>query len=146
MAAPPCANRHLHIYFGDLKTTECCLSLCLMYKSNLKDISYWFKLLKSFILTHLYMYSSVGRGCRMHWMHLCRRVSLLHPSECPNYGMKSFEGEALVKKLLGIWNTPPLPLLPLGVVVPDRIPSMYETELFNYLIVCEQMIDVKFNC
>ena len=65
-------------------------------------------------------------------------------------------------------NTPSLPLLPgplwLGVVAPDRVPSMVkkellvylnswqtniwceiellEIELFDYLTVCKQMIDV----
>ena len=49
-----------------------------------------------------------------------------------------------------IWNTPSMPLLlgphwP-GVVVPFRVSSVSQTELFNHLTVGKQMAAVKLNC
>ena len=72
-------------------------------------------------------------GCRIHQLHLCRRVRL-PPSECPGYDTKSSHGEVLVMlELWGMWSTPSLPslqgpLLP-GVVEPDRVLSMGQIKL-----------------
>ena len=70
---------------------------------------------------------SVGWGCRIHWLHLCRGVR--PPNKCPGYDTKQSDGEVPV--MLGpggIRSTSSLPLLPgllwPGVVAPDRVLSM----------------------
>ena len=70
--------------------------------------------------------------------------------------MKLSDGEAPVLELWRMWNTPSFPLLPglliPGVVVPVRVPSMGQIEIFNHLLylkhltVCKKkMTDVKLN-
>ena len=50
--------------------------------------------------------------CRIHWLHLCRRVRAL-PYEFPEYDTKQSDGEAPVMlELWGMWSTLSLPLLP----------------------------------
>ena len=68
-------------------------------------------------------------------------------NECPEYDTKTSDGEAPVIKLWGRWSTPLLSLFPglvrPGVVVPVRIPSIGQIELFNYFTVSKQLTDVK---
>ena len=80
--------------------------------------------MKKFVDTHF----PVGRGCRIHRLHLCRGVRL-PPNECPGYDTKQPDSDIPV--MLGLWgmrNTPSLPLLtgPLwpGVVALDRVLSI----------------------
>ena len=35
----------------------------------------------------------VSWGCRIHWLHLCRRVRTPPPNECPRYDTKQLDGE-----------------------------------------------------
>ena len=69
--------------------------------------------------------------------------------ECPRYNVKPSDSEALVLELWEMWSTSLLRLLlgPLkpGVVVPDRVPSMGQIELFDHLSVCK-ITDIKLNC
>ena len=92
--------------------------------------------------THIYIYNSilsflsfqnlfcpVGRGCRIHRLHLCRRIRGPHSNEGPGYDTKQSDGEVPVMlELCGIRSTPSLPLLPgplwPGMVAPDRALSM----------------------
>ena len=54
----------------------------------------------------------VGWGCRIHRLHLCRGVRPPLFNECPGYDTKQSDGEVPVMlELLGMWNTPSLPLL-----------------------------------
>ena len=75
----------------------------------------------------------VGWGCRVHRLILCKGVTP-YANECPRYDIKQSNGEASV--MLELWemqSIPSLPLLPgplwLGVVAPDRVLSMSQTEL-----------------
>ena len=77
----------------------------------------------------------------------CISAEVLAPAlnECPGYDTESFDGEAQVLELWGIWDTPSMPLFPsqlwTRVVIPVRVQSMDQIELFNYLL------DLKpFNC
>ena len=77
----------------------------------------------------------VGWGCRIHRLHLCRRLRPLPPNECPRYDIKQLDGEAPVMlELWGMRSTSSLLLLPgrlwSGVVAPDRVLSMNQMELF----------------
>ena len=71
-------------------------------------------------------------------------------NSCPGCNTNASDGEAQVLELWGMWITPSLALLPgplwLRVVVPVRVPSMDQIELFNHLTVWKQMTDVKLNC
>ena len=66
------------------------------------------------------------------------------PNECPWYDTKRHYREGV----LGNVEYPSLlpGLLWLGVVVPVRIPSIGQIELFNHITVCKQMTDVKLSC
>ena len=59
-----------------------------------------------------------------------------HP-ECPRYDIKPSDDVAPALEIWGMWCTPLLPLLPgplrSGVVAPDRVLSMGQIELFDYL-------------
>ena len=70
-------------------------------------------------------------------------------NKCFGYDSKQSDGETLVPELWGMRSTSPLPLLldPLriGMVVPVRVTSMGQIELFDHLTVCKQMTDVKLN-
>ena len=59
--------------------------------------------------------------------------------------MKQSDGEASVLELWGMWSSPSLPLLPgplwPRVVVPVRVLSMVQIELFNHLVYLK-----PFNC
>ena len=77
-------------------------------------------------------FGPVDWDCRIHQLHLCRRVRL--PNECPGYDTKQSDGEAPVMlELWGMWSIPLLPSLPSplwpGIVAPDRALSMGEIEL-----------------
>ena len=85
------------------------------------------------------MNSPVSWDCRIHQLHLCRCVRPLPiPNECPGYDTKTSDGEAPVLELWEMWSTSLLPLLPgllrPRVVVPLRVPSMVQIELFNLLL------------
>ena len=72
---------------------------------------------------------SVGWGCRIHLLHLCRGVRPPTTNECPGYDTKQSDGEVpAVLELWGTRSTPSLPSLPSplwpGVVAPDRALSM----------------------
>ena len=77
--------------------------------------------------------SSLGWGCRIHQLHLCRRVN--PPSnDCPDNDSKQSDGEAPV--MLEHWeiqSTSSLPSLPVplspGEVAPDRVLSMGQIKL-----------------
>ena len=106
---------------------------------------------------------TVGWGCRIHWLHLCRGVRF--PNKCPGYDTKQSDGEGPVTMVLWgtrsvpsllllsgplwpdgegsvmmvLWVTQSTPSLLLfsvllwpGVVVPDRVLSMGQIELFEY--------------
>ena len=101
-------------------------------------------------------YGPVGWGCRIHWLHLCRRVSLPHwvsygpvgwgcrihrlllcrgvrlPNECLGYDTKQSDGEVPIM-LWGMQSTFSLPSLPAPlwprVVTPDKVLSMDQIEL-----------------
>ena len=65
-------------------------------------------------------------------------VKTLQYPKCKGYETEPSDGKALVMELWGIWSTLSLPLLlgPLwpGVVVPVRVLSMGQIELFNNLL------------
>ena len=70
-----------------------------------------------------------------------------HPnSECLGYDIKQSDSELPV--MLELWGmqSTPLPSLPgpllVWVVIPDRVLSMGQIELFDYLTECKQMTDV----
>ena len=69
----------------------------------------------------------VNLGCRIHWLHLCRRVSLL--KRVYWYDTKQSEDDASVMlELWGMWSAPLLPSLPGPlwpvVVAPHRVLCM----------------------
>ena len=55
-------------------------------------------------------YSSVGWRCRIHQLHLCRRVRS-HPYECPVYDIEQFHGEGPGLEIWGMGIASSLPLL-----------------------------------
>ena len=57
-----------------------------------------------------------------------QRGNLTH--KCPGYDTKLSDGEVPVLELWGMWN---IPSLKPGVVIPVRVPSMGQIELFNHL-------------
>ena len=67
------------------------------------------------------------------------------PNQCPGYGAKQSDGEALVLALWGIWNIPSQPLLqdPLspGLIVSVMVQSVGQIELCNHLLYLK-----PFNC
>ena len=76
----------------------------------------------------------VSWGCRIHRLHLCRGVKL--PQQMSWYDTKKSNGEAPV--MLELWEMQSTPLSPLlqgsrwlGVVAPDRVLSIGQTELFD---------------
>ena len=74
----------------------------------------------------------MGRGSRIHWLHLCRGVR--HPST--SVLDMTLMGEAPVMlELWRMWSTPSLPLLPGSlwprVVAPDRILSIWRCPWCN---------------
>ncbi len=75
----------------------------------------------------------IGYGWKIHQLHRYR--GLTPPAnDCPSYDTKQSDGEAPVM-LWGMQSTPSLPLLPgplwPGVVAPDRVLSIYQTEPFD---------------
>ena len=100
--------------------------------------------LKSRFYVHFQAYTfgnPISRGCRIHWLHLCRGV-IPPTNECPGYNTKQPDSEAPV--MLELWemqSTFSLPLLPdplwLGMVIPERVLSKGQIELFNHLTVCK---------
>ena len=87
---------------------------------------------ESILWLNLWFHGPVGRGCRIHRLHLCRRIR--PPNECPGYDTEQSDDEAPV--MLDIWgrrSTPSSPSLPRPlwprVVAPDRVLSMGQKEL-----------------
>ena len=80
--------------------------------------------------------SPVGWGCRIYQQHLCRWIRP-PPNEYPGCDIKPSDGEARLLEIWEMWSTSSLLLLPgplwLAVVAPDRVLSMGQIELFNYL-------------
>ena len=79
--------------------------------------------------------SPVGWGCRIH----CRGLRPLPLNKCPEYDIKPFDGEAPVMlELWWMWSTLSLPsllgLLLLGVVAHDRILSMGQWLMLNWVV------------
>ena len=102
---------------------------------NLKTL--WFYCLSSSLCF------PIGWGCRIHWLHLCRRIKA--PNQCPGYDIKQSDGEAqIILELWGIQSTPSLPSL-LGPLWPRVVAllsllsilyyfgSLYSTNLFSYI-------------
>ena len=92
------------------------------------------------------LYCPVDRGCRIHQLSLCRvvRPPPTHTHKCPGYDANQSDVKASVMlELWGIRNTTSLPWLPdlLGprIVAPDMVLSIGQIELFDHLIVCEQV-------
>ena len=86
--------------------------------------------------------SSVGWGCRIHQLHLIKEVWL--PQWVSWYDTKHSDSKAPVMlEFWGMLSTPLLPSLPgplwLREVVPERVLSMGQTELFDIKTVCKQM-------
>ena len=81
------------------------------------------------------VWGPVSWGCRTCWLHLCRGIR--PPNECPGYDIKPSDGKVPALKIWIMWNTFSLLLLPgplwPRVVSPDRVLSMGEIELFDYL-------------
>ena len=83
------------------------------------------------VFTFNSVYCPVGRGCRIHRLHLCRVV---RPSnECPRYDNKQSDGEVPVMLVLwGMWSNSSLPSLPgplwPGVVASDWVLTMGQIE------------------
>ena len=74
---------------------------------------------------------TVGRGNKIHRLHLCRWVRPL-TNKCPGYITKQSDGEVTeMLELQGMQSTPSLPSLPgqLGVVAIDRVLYMCQMEL-----------------
>ena len=92
---------------------------------------------KKYVLNRLFLqkycnlkYSGpVSLGCRIHWLHLCRRVGP-PPNRYPGYDTKQSDGEVpVLLELWGMWSTPSLVSLWPGVVALDRVLSMGQIEL-----------------
>ena len=86
-------------------------------------------------LTYLNTNCSVGWGCKIHRLLLCREVRPLL-NECPGYDTKESNGEVPVMlEPWGIRSTPSLTLflgrLWPGLVVADRVLSLGQIELSN---------------
>ena len=84
-----------------------------------------------YMFIYIYVYTcSVGLGCRIHQLHLCRGISTTTtPNRRPGYNTKQSGGEVPVKlELCRMLSNPPLPSLPgplwPGMVAPDRALSM----------------------
>ena len=103
--------------------------------SDFNDISTHQRLFYAKKFKNPFLYSPVNWGCRTHRLHHCRGVKP-HPSGCPVYDIKQFDGEApVMPEFGGMWSTPTLPphttLLWLGEVAPERILSMGQIKLFD---------------
>ena len=87
---------------------------------------------------HYPNFCSVGWGCRIYQLFLCRGVRL-PPNEYPGYDTKQTDGEiSVMLELWGMWSTPSLPLLPdplwPRVIAPDRVLSMSQIELNSVIM------------
>ena len=89
---------------------------------------------------HLYIsnkdafFRPIGRGSRIHQLHLCRGEKF--PNECSGYDIKqSDDGVPVILEFWGMRSTLLLPLLPVPLwsekVAPDRVLSMGRIELFD---------------
>ena len=90
-----------------------------------------------FLISFLQLYDPVGWDNRIHRLRLCSGVR--PPNECPGHDTQQSDGNAAVMlELLGMRSalllpSPPGPLWP-GVVAPDRVLSMGQTELNGVLM------------
>ena len=90
--------------------------------------------------------SSVSWGCRIRRQHFCRGV---RPTPMSTLDMT--QNNQMVRlqfwSFRGMWSTPSLPLLPGSlwpdIVVPLRLLSMGQIELFDHLTMCKQMKQIK---
>ena len=121
------------------------LQLFLITKS-----SHWYQKIIRKIETFLPILNPVGWGCRIHQLHLCGRMRH-HPQKSVLDMTKQSDGEAPI--MLEIWGIQSFPLLPLllgslwpRVVVPGRVLSMSQIELFGIQTDYKQMIYAKFDC
>ena len=100
---------------------------------------------------------TIGWGCRIYWLHLCRGVRLPQYMSW-RYDPRQSDDEApIILKLWGMWSTPSFPSLPgrlwPWVVAPDKGPiygsnrtklccytklNRFKIELFWHLTVCKQ--------
>ena len=100
------------------------------YYNNFKDYINDLLMHYTFIQSlYIYIYCTVGWGCWIHWLHLCRGVRPHPPISVLIYDTKQSDGEAPVMlELWGMWSTPSLSLLPgplwPRMVATDRALSM----------------------
>ena len=82
----------------------------------------------------------IGCCCRIHRLHLCRRVGPPPPTnECPDIDTKRSNAEfPVMLELWGMWSTPSLSLLPgplwPRMVAPDKVLCMGQIELICVLV------------
>ena len=103
--------------------------ILLFLKKNLH--TYWMTYINKFLL---FIEGSVGWGCGIHPLHLCRGVRPPTPNECLGYDTKQSDGKVPVMlELCGTQSILSLPSLPgpfcLRVVAPDRVLSLDQIEL-----------------
>ena len=82
------------------------------------------------MLSHLFM--SVGWGCRIHWLNLCRGVRPPPPRSVLDITLKPSNGQAPAVEIWRMGSSPSLLLFPGShwprVVTPDRVLSMGQIE------------------
>ena len=83
----------------------------------------------------MYCASPVVWCCRIHWLYLCGEVRPAS-NKCPGYDSNQWWWDSS-SGALGMWSSTLLLLLPgllwPGTVVPVKVPSMGQIELFNHL-------------
>ena len=72
----------------------------------------------------------IGWGCKIHRLHLCRRVKP-PANDCPGYDTKLSVGEDSVLELWGMWRTLPFQYSQVHSVAPDRVLFMGQIELLD---------------
>ena len=104
-----------------------------MYKENLALNNLQWLICHKTQTNHYHLYNnvliifcSVGWGCRIRRLHLCRGVRSPPLNECPGYDTKQFDEVTVMQELWWMRSTPLLPSLPgplwPGVVTPDMSP------------------------
>ena len=119
-------------------------------KGNLDKKNSWVNFIFNFLII-LIKLINVGWGCRIHRLHLYRKIN--SPNESPGYDTKQSDAEVPVMlEFWGMQRIPSLPLLPgplwPRVVAPDRVLSMGQIELnCNYAkLNCLKSTIYTFNC
>ena len=89
---------------------------------------------------HKNVHSRASWGCGIHQMHLCRGVRSPLPLSILDMTLTHLIVRLQSWSFWRMGNTPSLPLLPgqpgFKIVVPIRIPSMVQIELFNTIYLC----------